>query len=113
MEYNLGIKRKIKNIAKNCFCCGKKFKTYDEKNCHRINHNKGFLSQNTVVICTECRNRLIENREHIYEIEIDNNILLKYFKPFDKQYKYGIIKKIRDLSRKFIKGKGNGDKRKK
>ena len=103
MEYNLGIKRKIKNIAKTCFCCGKTFDSYNDKNCHRVNHDKGFLAHNTVVICTECRNKLISTKEHIYQMDIKQEVLDKYFLPFDKDYKYDIIKKVKYFKR-YTKG---------
>jgi len=93
----LGIKRKIKNIATNCFCCGREFKSYGDKNCHRVYHNKGFLLHNTVVICTECRNRLTKEHKGVHSDGINREVLDKYFSPFDKDYKCGIMVKVKRL----------------
>jgi len=91
---------KRKNFQKNkvntCFLCGYEFKSLKEKHAHRINVKKGYLDNNIVILCENCKKSLQNDTNHtIYTIKLDKNIKNKYFSTLDKDIKQIILGKIR------------------
>lgn len=91
----MGLKRKIKNKIKFCLICSKKFKNYKEKYIHRINPYKKIKISNVIVLCNDCKNKIMKNIINIYNIKYDKEQLNDYFINFKKYFKYIFINKIR------------------
>lgn len=91
---------KRKNTTKNkittCFLCGYKFKDLKEKQAHRINTKKGYLDNNIVILCENCKKSLQNDKKlSIYTTKLDKNIKNMYFSTLDKDTRQVILAKIR------------------
>ena len=84
-------KNLIKNNIHSCFFCGKYLENIEDKIIHRINHKKGITRNNIVILCPLCKYKFSLGKLKIFLVEIEKEILNKYFNNQDKNYKKIIL----------------------
>ena len=82
-------------MACHCLICGLTFTNWSEKQCHRLNTKKSFLLNNTVVLCTDCKKKVVKDLHVLFAVDIMN--WDKYFTSFPKQCKYIVLKKMKQM----------------
>jgi len=87
-------KNSIKNNIYSCFFCGKDLQNIEEKIIHRINQKKGITRNNIVILCPQCKYKFSLGKFKIFLVEISKEILNKYFKNQDKNYKKIILRAL-------------------
>lgn len=87
-------KNEIKNSINYCFFCGKELNNLDDKIIHRINQKKGITKNNIVILCPVCKYKFSLGKQKIFLVKIGQEILKKYFKNQDKNYKKIILKSL-------------------
>ena len=84
----------IKNNIHSCFYCGKNLDNIQDKIIHRINQKKGVTRNNIVILCPLCKYKFSLVKFKIFLVEIQKDILNKYFKNQDKNYKKIILSSL-------------------
>ena len=84
-------KNELKNSIHSCFFCGKYLDNIQNKIIHRINQKKGITKNNIVILCPQCKYKFSLGKFKIFLVEISKEILNKYFKNQDKNYKKIIL----------------------
>ena len=87
-------KNELKNSINSCFFCGKDLENIQEKIIHRINQNKGVTRNNIVILCPSCKYKCSLEKFKIFLVEIEKEILDKYFNNQDKNYKKIILRAL-------------------
>lgn len=90
----------MKHIAKICFFCRGEFEDWQDKHAHRADIKKGYNFNNTVILCTQCKEIFIKNKIELYNLVFKKGHIAEYFKPFGRKRQHNYIRKIRELRRK-------------
>lgn len=88
-------KNRLKSSVNFCFLCGKRFYSLEDKIGHRINPKKGNNEHNLLVVCKDCKKKLIKNK--IWDFKFNPEVLLKYFKTLGENSRKIILNKIKTL----------------
>lgn len=96
-------KNKIKNNINYCFICGKYLDNISDKFIHRINNKKGITTNNIVILCPKCKQKILSNKLKIFLIDIKQFIINRYFKNNNKDYKKIILKSLKYQRCNYVK----------
>lgn len=92
-------KNKLKSTVDFCFICGCELSCLEEKIGHRINPEKGNNEHNLLIVCKKCKKNVLNNKK-IYEIELKNDCIDKYFANLSQESKKIVLNKIKIMKNK-------------
>ena len=96
-------KNELKNNINSCFTCGKDLDNIEDKIIHRINQKKGITRNNIVILCPSCKYKFSLGKFKIFLVEISKEILNKYFKNQDRNYKKIILRALQYQGDNYVK----------
>lgn len=85
-------KNKIKESIHCCFLCGHIFTNNNEKIIHRINRKKNNRPFNVIIVCPECKKKLLKGL--IHKRDIDFCILNRYFAELTMDNREVVVAKV-------------------